>query len=113
MFAVCKLNEKRIVLIFLSEKDLCNWATIILVTKSADAQFSTQTATKMAASATNHDSIARFVTSWPVAQLSTQLRTLVMTTFPRAHLRTRHARLATRFVAIAVVAPVFAFSGTG
>lgn len=36
-----------------------------------------------------------------------------MTTFPRAHLATRHAQLATRFLAIAVVAPVFAFSGTG
>lgn len=36
-----------------------------------------------------------------------------MTTFPRAHLETRNARLATRFLAIAVVAPVFAFPGTG
>lgn len=67
VFAVCKLNEKRIVLIFVAEENLCNWAAIILVAKSADAQLSTQTATNMAASFTEHDSIARLVTSWPVA----------------------------------------------
>ena len=56
---------------------------------------------------------ARFVASWPVTQLSTQLRTLVMATFPRTHLQTWYARLSTLFrLAFTVYATVFAISGT-
>lgn len=110
MFAVWKLNEERIVLIFFAKEDLCNWRTIILVTNSTDARLSTQTATDVAASST-HDSIARSVTSRPVARLSAKLGTRVMTTFPRARLATRHAQFATRVLTLAMYATVFAFSG--
>lgn len=113
MFAVWKLNEEGIVLILFAKEDLCNWAAIIAVTNSTDAWLlSTQTATDMAAASTQHDSVARFITSWPVAKLSTQLGTLVMTTLPRAHLTTQFTQLAARFLAIAVHASVFAFPGT-
>lgn len=66
----------------------------------------------MSLTTTLENLVARFVTSWTIAQLTTSFVTQIMGTPPRTFVTARHTRLPTLVLALGVDATVFARQGT-
>lgn len=114
MFTVRKLNEQCIFFVFSAKKDFGDCICTVFLAHGTNTDLSTQTTTTVGKTPTTapKNLVARFVTSWTIAQLTTSFATQIMGAPPRAFVTARHTGLPTLVLALGVDATVLARQGT-